>query len=44
MMLVHIGQTAAAQRIQNAWHATIEYGIGTADMASRQTLRVVDTR
>jgi isocitrate/isopropylmalate dehydrogenase len=34
----------AAQRIQNAWHVIIEYGIETADMASRQTLRAVGTR
>ncbi|MFK5037061.1 isocitrate/isopropylmalate family dehydrogenase, partial [Klebsiella pneumoniae] len=29
MMLNHIGQTAVAERVQNAWLATIEAGIHT---------------
>jgi len=32
MMLVHIGQTAAAERIHNAWLRTIEDGIHTYDI------------
>jgi isocitrate dehydrogenase len=31
MMLVHLGQVDVARRIQNAWLATIESGIHTAD-------------
>jgi isocitrate dehydrogenase len=34
MMLVHIGQNAAAQRVHNAWLRTLEDGIHTADLAS----------
>jgi isocitrate dehydrogenase len=32
MMLVHIGQSEVAERVQNAWLATIESGIHTADI------------
>ncbi|MEX0386192.1 NADP-dependent isocitrate dehydrogenase [Spiribacter onubensis] len=32
MMLLHLGQTEAAERIQNAWLKTIEDGIHTADV------------
>jgi isocitrate dehydrogenase len=32
MMLVHIGQSAVAERIQNAWLRTIEDGIHTTDI------------
>ena len=32
MMLVHLGQRAAAQRVHNAWLRTIEDGIHTADI------------
>lgn len=32
MMLNHIGQTAVAERVQNAWLATIEAGIHTYDI------------
>lgn len=32
MMLNHIGQTAVAEKIQNAWLATLEQGIHTADI------------
>lgn len=32
-MLVHVGQTAAAERIHNAWLRTIEDGVHTADIA-----------
>jgi len=32
MMLVHLGQAEAAQRIHNAWLRTIEDGQGTGDM------------
>lgn len=34
MMLVHIGETEAANRIRNAWLRTIEDGIHTADIYS----------
>ncbi|WP_162055930.1 NADP-dependent isocitrate dehydrogenase [Pontibacter pamirensis] len=32
MMLNHIGQTAVAQKVQNAWLKTIEDGVHTADI------------
>jgi isocitrate dehydrogenase len=32
LMLVHLGQTKVAERIQNAWLSTIEAGIHTADI------------
>ena len=32
MMLAHIGQTATADKVKNAWLATIEDGIHTADI------------
>ncbi len=34
MMLVHIGQHAVAQRVHNAWLATIEAGVLTSDLAA----------
>lgn len=37
MMLVHIGQTEAAQEIHNAWLKTIEDGIHTADIYDLKT-------
>lgn len=33
MMLVHIGQGDVAERVHNAWLATIEAGVKTADIA-----------
>jgi isocitrate dehydrogenase len=33
MMLVHIGQGDVAEKVHNAWLATIEQGIGTYDIA-----------
>jgi isocitrate dehydrogenase len=33
MMLNHLGQSAAAQRVHNAWLRTVEDGIHTADLA-----------
>ena len=32
MMLVHLGQVAIAEKIDNAWLATIEEGVHTADI------------
>ncbi|MBG6215050.1 isocitrate dehydrogenase [Cryobacterium sp. CAN_C3] len=37
MMLVHIGQPEVAERVHNAWLATLEAGIGTSDVASPGT-------
>lgn len=37
MMLNHIGQTAIAEKIQNAWLKTLEDGIHTADIYSEST-------
>jgi len=34
MMLVHIGQGEVAERVHNAWLATIEQGIGTYDIVA----------
>lgn len=39
MMLVHIGQSEVAERIQNAWLRTIEEGIHTADIYEPQLSR-----
>lgn len=39
MMLVHIGQAAVASNIHNAWLATLEDGIHTADIYNEQTSR-----
>jgi len=36
LMLDHIGQPAAAQRLENAWRRTIEDGILTADLGSAE--------
>ncbi|MFC0006309.1 NADP-dependent isocitrate dehydrogenase [Micromonospora siamensis] len=33
MMLVHIGQADVAERVHNAWLATLEAGVATADIA-----------
>src|SRR5512135_3466946 len=33
MMLVHVGQTDVAERIHNAWLATLEDGVATRDIA-----------
>lgn len=35
MMLVHIGQPEVAERIHNAWLATLEAGVTTYDVAAR---------
>ncbi len=40
-LLLHIGQSDVAERIHNAWLATIEDGIHTADVAHEQTTRWV---
>ena len=37
MMLVHIGQGDVAEKVHNAWLATIEQGIGTYDIAAEGT-------
>ncbi|MFF5175405.1 NADP-dependent isocitrate dehydrogenase [Micromonospora sp. NPDC000089] len=34
MMLVHIGQTDVAERVHNAWLATLEAGVATADITA----------
>jgi len=39
MMLQHVGQSEAAQRLHNAWLATIEDGIHTADIYTPATSR-----
>jgi isocitrate dehydrogenase len=45
LMLVHLGETQLAETIQNAWLRTIEDGIHTADIVSReQTKQQVGTR
>jgi isocitrate dehydrogenase len=44
MMLVHIGQHAAASKIHNAWLATLEAGITTADLKGAQTKLAVGTQ
>jgi len=45
MMLVHIGQPEIAERVHNAWLKTIEDGIHTCDIFSRQhSVRQVGTR
>jgi isocitrate dehydrogenase len=38
MMLVHIGQTEAAERVHNAWLRTIEDGIHTAELHSHLSI------
>ena len=43
MMLVHIRQADVAERIHNAWLATLEEGIHTGDLRSEQTRRVATT-
>lgn len=40
-MLLHVGQANAATRLHNAWLATIEDGIHTADIAGRETVERV---
>ncbi len=37
MMLVHIGQSEVAERVHNAWLATLEAGIHTADFGTGTT-------
>ncbi len=37
MMLVHIGQTKAAERVHNAWKRTLEDGIHTYDIYKERT-------
>lgn len=36
MMLVHLGQTEAAERIHNAWLSALEDGVGTPDIAAEE--------
>jgi isocitrate dehydrogenase len=43
MMLVHIGQHQVASKIHNAWLATLEAGIQTADLAHGKQLKTVGT-
>lgn len=43
MMLVHIHQADVAERIHNAWLATLEEGIHTGDLRSEKTRIVVST-
>jgi len=43
MMLVHINQPEVAERIQNAWLKTIEDGIHTSDVYSKNSVRKVWT-
>ncbi len=43
MMLVHIGQHEVASKIHNAWLATLEAGIQTADLAHGKQLKTVGT-
>jgi isocitrate dehydrogenase len=43
MMLVHIRQARAAERIHNAWLRTLEDGIHTADVKGPHTRRTVGT-
>lgn len=43
MMLNHIRQADIAERIHNAWLATLEEGIHTGDLRSEQTRSVVST-
>ena len=45
MMLRHVGQPAVADRVHNAWLATIEDGVHTRDIVgSGRTTKVVGTR
>jgi isocitrate dehydrogenase len=43
MMLVHIGQPEVAERVHNAWLATLETGVATADVAGPGTTPVGTT-
>jgi isocitrate dehydrogenase len=43
MMLHHLGQAEAAVRVQNAWLATLEAGLHTADMVGPATRRALGT-
>lgn len=43
MMLVHIKQADVAERIHNAWLATLEEGIHTADLRSAKSHLIVGT-
>lgn len=43
MMLVHIKQAEVAACIHNAWLATLEEGIHTADLHSTNSQRLVST-
>jgi isocitrate dehydrogenase len=44
MMLVHINQQKVAEKIKNAWLKTIEDGIHTSDIYSKDSLRKVWTQ
>ena len=43
MMLVHIGQADIAEKIHNAWLATLEEGVHTADLSGDSTRQNVST-
>jgi isocitrate dehydrogenase len=43
MMLVHIGQHAVASKVHNAWLATLEAGIQTADLLHGKEAQAVGT-
>ncbi|MGF1637733.1 MAG: NADP-dependent isocitrate dehydrogenase, partial [Cyclobacteriaceae bacterium] len=43
MMLVHIGQSEVAAKINNAWLTTLEDGIHTGDIYNKDSLRKVGT-
>lgn len=44
MMLRHIGQPEVAERIHNAWLATLEDGVHTGDLSGELTEELVGTR
>ncbi|MFM9967814.1 MAG: NADP-dependent isocitrate dehydrogenase [Burkholderiales bacterium] len=44
MMLNYLGQSEAANRVHQAWLATIEEGLHTADIADGETSTVIGTR
>lgn len=44
MMLRHIGQSQVAERIHNAWLATLEDGVHTGDLSGKLTQELVGTQ
>lgn len=44
MMLVHLGQREAAEKVENAWLKTIEDGMHTADIYSEKSVGKLGTR